>query len=169
MDGAIGVKAIDYGDSGIRNMTEKKSTTNSTYKRKTGRPPNKKRKFKSRQSRYNVYSPRSNVNTAATLEDLIEAERQINELSYAGTKSNGEKLRIVMIQAEELKLAGYRLAVGGDKRKGRYYTVRDDEGFFTLDGVSVFCLKGNQGRKKLQELVDKGFFDSPRLEHKDKL
>lgn len=153
-------------------MTEKKSKPKSNYKRKTGRPPNKKHKYtpheKANKLKERALRPPVKIQSA-TLEDLIEAERQLSELSYAGTKSNGEKLRIVVISREELELAGYRLAVGGDFRKGRYYTVRDDEGFFTLDGVSVFCLKGNQGRKKLQELVDKGFFNSPRLEHKDRL
>lgn len=146
-----------------------KNTEKSEYKRKTDRPPKRKHKYKRYEKQRKIYCPRSNVNTPATLEDLLEAERQLSELSHAGIKENGEKLRIVMIQAGELKLAGYRLAVGGDARKGRYYTVRDEQGFFTLDGVSLFCLKGNQGRKKLQELIDKGFFNSPRLEHLDKL
>ena len=153
-------------------MATKNTTTESKYKRKTARAEYSKHKYKPHEKKrlLKELAERPPVTRrTATLEDLIEAERQINELSHAGTKANGEKLHIVMIQAGELKLAGYRLAVGGDHRKGRYYAVRDEQGFFTLDGVSVFCLKGNQGRKKLQELIDKGFFDSPRLEHKDKL
>ena len=148
-------------------MSDEKSK--SKYKRKTNRLPNKKHKYKPYEKQKKIYGPRSNVNVMATLEDIIEAERQMNDLTVAGVKPNGEKLKIVMIQADELKMAGYRLAVGGDKRYGRYYTVRDEQGFFTLDGTSVFCLKGKQGLKKLHELIDSGFFNSPRLGHKDKL
>ena len=147
-------------------MSNEKSSQK--YIPKTNRLPRKKPKYLTK-SRLKQWEPKSNINVRPTLEDYLEAERQMNDLTYAGTKSNGEKLRIVMIQAGELRKAGYRLAVGGDDSKGRYYTVRDEQGFVTLDGVSLFCLKGNEGRKKLQELIDKGFFNSPRLEHKDKL
>lgn len=139
------------------------------YIRKTNRPPYKKHKYKPHEKKKKIYGPCSNVNVKATLEDIIEAERQMNDLTVAGVKPNGEKLKIVMIQAGELRKAGYRLAVGGDKHKSQYYTVRDEQGFFTLDGTSVFCLKGNHGLKKLRELIDSGFFNSPRLGHKDML
>ena len=103
-----------------------------------------------------------------TVEDLEEAERQRQELSILGYRDNGDALRLVMIQADELLLAGYRLAVGGDNRK-TFWAVCDSQGFFSLDGQAVFCLKGNVGKAKLKELVDKGFFDSKRLIRKDKL
>lgn len=146
-------------------MTEKKTVNKSGYVPKTlikRRKPKGKRGPKKKLKRSNSHAP-------PTLEDLLEADRQMNDLTAAGHKENGESLKLVMISGQELKKAGYRLAVGGDFRRGRYYTVRDEQGFFTLDGASLFCLKGKQGRQKLQELIDKGFFDSPRLEHKDKL
>ena len=140
-----------------------KSKYNKPYQPKTLRKRTKPKGHggKKKKPNFNIVRP--------TIEDLWEADRQYHDLTISGRKDNGEALKIVMISAEELKMAGYRLAVGGDRRKGRYYTVRDEHGFFTLDGQAVFCLKGKQGLNKIHELIEKGFFNSPRLQHKDKL
>ena len=118
------------------------------------------------------------VNARPTLEDLIEAERQRNEIAERKSvicyKDNGEPLTLVVIYKGELLMAKYRLPQGrgtsiNDGDQARYYAIRDSQGLITLDGKAVFCLKGTRGRRKLQELVDKGFFNSPRLQHKDSL
>lgn len=125
-------------------------------------------KKKPRKRRKRKLPPYTAVYSGATPEDILEATRQQRELSILGHKDNGEALRLVRIEPQQLLDAGYRLAVGGDFRR-HFWAVRDDQGFFTIDGKCVFCLKGNRGREKLKELVDKGFFNSSRLGHKDKL